>query len=186
MAIIPSKYFLTKGVGTHEKELRAKGNALREAGVETCNLVKISSIIPPGCKRISKEEGCALLKKGQIAFAVIAMSQTNEPGQMISAAIGLAQPKDEKMHGYLAEVEESVGHTAEDAVQDAEEMAIENLVMAFGQQDFDGNSVWEKEQKEYKVQGHEFDVDNIVSSTKGSPGNVYTVVIAIAIMIYEH
>jgi arginine decarboxylase len=186
MAIIPSKFFLTKGVGTHEKELRAFENALRDAGVNTLNLVKISSVIAPGCKRISKEEGCALLKAGQIGFAVIAQSITNEPGQIISAGIGMAKPKDEDIHGYLTEVEEATGRTPDDVAQDVEEMAIENLVSEWGQPDFDGDSIWEKGKKEYKVKDREFEADHMVVSATGSPGNVYTVIVAIAVMIYDN
>ena len=81
MAIIPTHFFLTKGVGVHEKDLRAFEEALRDAGINTCNLIKTSSIIARGCKRITREEGMKAIEPGQITFAVIAQSQTNEPGQ---------------------------------------------------------------------------------------------------------
>jgi arginine decarboxylase len=99
MAIVPKKFFLTKGKGIHEKDMRAFEEALRDAGVHTCNFIKTSSVIPPGCKRISKEQGIKLLQPGQITFAIIANSQTNEPGQIITAGIGMAQPKDPTHHG---------------------------------------------------------------------------------------
>ena len=83
MAIVPNKFFFTKGVGVHEKDMRAFEEALRDAGVHTCNFIKTSSVIPPGCKLISKEEGKRLLKPGQITFAIIAQSETNEPGQRV-------------------------------------------------------------------------------------------------------
>lgn len=107
MAIIPSKFFFTKGTGIHEKELRAFEESLRDAGVHRCNFIKTSSIIPPGCNQITKDEGIRLLKPGQITFAVMAESMTNEPGQMVTAGIGMAQPKDKTAHGFLAEAEGS-------------------------------------------------------------------------------
>ncbi|MFH1622196.1 MAG: pyruvoyl-dependent arginine decarboxylase, partial [Candidatus Omnitrophota bacterium] len=55
--MVPTKVFFTKGVGTHKEELRSYELALKDAGIEKCNLVNVSSIFPPGCKIISKSEG---------------------------------------------------------------------------------------------------------------------------------
>ena len=76
MAIVPKQFFFTKGIGIHEKDMRAFEEALRDAGVHTCNFIKTSSVIPPGCKLISKEEGIKLLQPGQITFAIMAQSMT--------------------------------------------------------------------------------------------------------------
>ena len=54
---VPRKIFFTKGVGTHKEELHSFELALRDAGIEKCNLVQVSSILPPGCKVISKAKG---------------------------------------------------------------------------------------------------------------------------------
>ena len=59
--MIPKKCFFTKGVGVHKEKLASFELALRSAGLAYCNLVLVSSIYPPGCKRISKEEGIKLL-----------------------------------------------------------------------------------------------------------------------------
>jgi pyruvoyl-dependent arginine decarboxylase (PvlArgDC) len=40
MAIVPKQFFFTKGTGIHEKEMRAFEEALRDAGVHTCNFIK--------------------------------------------------------------------------------------------------------------------------------------------------
>ena len=45
--IIPKRMFFTKGVGYHRNKLQSFELALRDAGVEICNLVTISSIYPP-------------------------------------------------------------------------------------------------------------------------------------------
>ena len=47
MVLVPKKMFFTKGVGTHKEELRSFELALRDAGIEKCNLVYVSSI----CRR---------------------------------------------------------------------------------------------------------------------------------------
>ncbi|PKN04761.1 MAG: pyruvoyl-dependent arginine decarboxylase, partial [Deltaproteobacteria bacterium HGW-Deltaproteobacteria-9] len=61
---VPKKIFLTKGVGTHKEELHSFELALRDAGIEKCNLVQVSSIFPPGCKLISKTQGLKELQTG--------------------------------------------------------------------------------------------------------------------------
>ena len=183
-ALVPTKFFLTKGKGVHEKELRAFENALRDAGVHTCNLVKVSSIIAPGCKLVSKEQGCRLLKPGQMTFAVLGQSSTNEPGQRVVAGIGMAQPKDKTMHGYLTEIEEAMGRTDEDVEQDVIEMALENLVTEWNPK-FDGEKVYRKGKKNYTLEGRNIAVDSIVQSADGAEKNQFTVVIVAAVFIYE-
>jgi arginine decarboxylase len=183
MAIVPKKFFLTKGKGVHEKELRAFEEALRDAGVNVCNFIKTSSVVPRGCQLISKEEGLKLLEPGQITFAIMAQSQTNEPGQKIVAGIGLAQPKDKNLHGYMTEVEEAIGRTDEDVEQDVIEMAIENLVTEWNPK-FDGEKVYRRGEKNYRLENRDIYVDSIVQSATGAEKNQYTVVVAIAVFIY--
>jgi arginine decarboxylase len=185
MAIVPTKFFFTKGTGIHEKYMRAFEEALRDAGVHTCNFIKTSSVIPPGCKLISKEEGVKLLYPGQITFAIIAESITNEPGQIISAGIGMALPKNKTQHGFLTEVEEAVGRTAEDVEQDVIEMAIENLITQKNPK-FDGEKVYRKGKKNYSIEGQDILVDSIVQSAQGAEKNQYTVVVALAVFIYDN
>ena len=90
----PKKVFLTKGVGVHKDKLSSFEVALRNAGIEKCNLVYVSSIFPPGCKIISKTAGLNLLEPGQITYCVMSRNETNEPNLLISAAIGLARLTD--------------------------------------------------------------------------------------------
>ena len=101
---IPKKVFFTKGVGVHKDKLASFELALRQAGIEKCNLVTVSSILPPGCKIISKDEGIKLLKAGQVTFCVMARIETNEPNRLMYASVGLAVPTDkENQYGYLSE-----------------------------------------------------------------------------------
>ena len=95
---------MTKGVGTHKLELRSFEMALRDAGIEKCNLVRVSSILPPRCKLISRKQGEPMLQPGQITFAVLAQIATNEPHRLIAASIGLAQPAEDDAYGYLSEL----------------------------------------------------------------------------------
>ena len=74
MSFVPSKVFFTKGVGRHKEYLSSFELALREAKIEKCNLVTVSSIFPPQCERITVEEGLKHLSAGQITFAVMAVT----------------------------------------------------------------------------------------------------------------
>src|SRR5438552_13216146 len=100
---IPTKAFLTKGVGRHKEKLTSFEMALRDAHLANFNLVRVSSIFPPQCELVDREEGMSMLKPGQVVFAVIAESATNEPSRLVSASTGVPMPADASHHGYLSE-----------------------------------------------------------------------------------
>jgi len=53
----PTRMFLTKGIGVHRYALTSFEFALRDADIEQQNLVYVSSIFPPRCQVITREEG---------------------------------------------------------------------------------------------------------------------------------
>ena len=111
---IPEKIFLTKGVGVHKERLASFELALRDAGIASCNLVYVSSILPPNCEVLSKNEGLKLLKPGQIIFCVMSRIDTSEPNRLMAASIGMAMPYERSLYGYLSE-HKSYGHTQDKA-----------------------------------------------------------------------
>src|SRR6266545_494068 len=100
---IPTKAFLTKGVGRHKEKLTSFEMALRDAHLANFNLVRVSSIFPPQCELVDREEGLSMLRPGQVLFTVVAESATNEPSRLVAASIGLALPADPTHHGYISE-----------------------------------------------------------------------------------
>ncbi|MFZ0221702.1 MAG: pyruvoyl-dependent arginine decarboxylase, partial [Candidatus Nitrosopolaris sp.] len=94
-SFVAKMIFFTKGKGLHKDYLTSFELALRDAAISDLNLVSVASIMPPECKIVTKEEGRKHLMPGQIAFAVIAKSATNEPNRLIAASIGLARPADQ-------------------------------------------------------------------------------------------
>lgn len=66
--MVPKYVFFTKGTGIHREKLASFELALRDAGIEKYNLVRVSSIFPPQAKIITRERGKALLRPGQIVF----------------------------------------------------------------------------------------------------------------------
>jgi len=129
--MVPKRVFFTKGVGVHKEKLASFEMALRVAGLAHCNLVLVSSIYPPGCKIITKEEGLKYLRPGEIVFAVYDRESNNEPNRLIAASVGLAIPADSSMHGYLSE-HHSFGETDERAGEYAEDLAASMLATTLG------------------------------------------------------
>ena len=70
-ALMPSKAFLTKGVGRHKEKLTSFELALRDARIAQYNLVRVSSIWPPHCETVSCDHGIRMLSPGQVVYAVV-------------------------------------------------------------------------------------------------------------------
>ena len=182
MHFVPSKMYLTKGVGTHKYELRSFEMALRDAGIEKCNLVTVSSILPPRCKIISRKQGEQLLQPGQITFAVIARISTNEPHRLIAASIGVAQPAEEDAYGYLSELH-AYGMNDTTAGNFVEEMAAAMLATSLGVE-FNEDASWDEKEQVYKLSGKIIRTSNITQSAVGHSQGLYTTVLTAAIMLF--
>src|SRR3972149_2385249 len=148
---VPTKMFFTKGVGVAKDKLSSFELALRNAGIEKYNLVYVSSILPPQCKIISREEGLKYLSPGQIVYVVMARSETNEPNRLVSSAIGVAVPKDGNHYGYLSE-HHTHGETAKKSGEYAEDLAATMLASTLGIE-FDSDQNWDEREQVYKASG---------------------------------
>jgi arginine decarboxylase len=174
--------FFTKGLGYHKNKLQSFELALRDAGVEKCNIVEVSSILPPHCKVITRKAGVAALKPGQITFAVMARERTNEPSRLVSAAIGLAQPKLQDQYGYISE-HHGFGETAKKAADFAEDLAATMLGSTLGI-DVDADAAWDERKQVYRVDGaRQFVSRSISQSAEGHKDGLWTTVIAMAVML---
>ncbi len=179
--MIPNKVFLTKGGGVHKDKLSSFEVALRNAGIETCNLVYVSSILPPNCKAITKSEGLKLLNPGQITYCVMSRNQTNEPNRLISAAIGIAVPKDQTNYGYISE-HHAFGETAKETGEYAEDLAATMLATTLGIP-FDPDQAWDERKQAYIASGHIFKTSQICQSAEGKKSGLWTTVIATAVFM---
>ena len=179
--MIPTKCFFTKGVGISKDKLGSFELALRSAGIEKCNMVLVSSILPPGCKTITREEGVKLLHPGQITFGVLARSETNEPNRLITSAVGLAIPAENNSYGYLSE-HHSCGETGKKAGDYAEDLAATMLATTLGVE-FDPNAAWNEREQLYKSSGKIIRTSHIVQSAEGNKDGLWTTVIAAAVFI---
>ncbi len=179
--MLPTKIFFTKGVGVHKEYLTSFELALRSAGIAPYNLVSVSSIYPPGVKRISKEEGIKLVPPGSVIPAVIARNATNEPNRLVSASIGVAIPNDRQQYGYLSE-HHPFGETDERAGEYAEDLAATMLATTLGIE-FDPDKSWDEREQIFKASGQIIRTSNITQSAIGNKDGLWTTVIAAAILI---
>jgi len=173
--------FFTRGKGVHKDYLTSFESALRDASIGDLNLVFVSSIKPPLCKIVSKDEGRKHLKPGQIAFTVMARSATNEPNRLIAASIGLARPVDDMQYGYLSE-HHSTGETAQKAGDYAEDMAMEMLATVIGLPDYT-TLAWDQREEQWRLSGKIYKTQNFTQSAQGHKDGLWTTVLSAAVLI---
>lgn len=179
--LVPSRVFFTKGTGRHREKLNSFELALRNAGIAQYNLVRVSSIFPPGCKIINKVEGLGELQTGQILYAVMSENSANEPNRLLAASIGVAIPADRKHHGYLSE-HHSYGQTEQIAGDYAEDLAAEMLATTLGIE-FDPDTGYDELREIYKIDGRIINSRNITQSAVCDKKNLWTTVIAAAVFL---
>jgi len=178
---VPSKIFLTKGVGCHPEELTSFEMALRDAGIGPFNIVSVSSIYPAGCKLVSREDGLAELVPGQIVHAVYSRNATNEPNRLVSASIGLAIPKDKNAYGYLSE-HHAFGQSAKVAGDYAEDLAAEMLATVLGVK-FDVDLSWDEKRHLWTISDKIVTSQNVTMAATGDRDGRWTTVVAAAILL---
>jgi len=82
---LPKKYFLTAASAEGETELTAFDGALLKARVGNTNLLKVSSILPPGCEY---EPGLVIPPGSLLPIAYGTIIST-VPGEVIAAAVAV-------------------------------------------------------------------------------------------------
>lgn len=179
--MLADKIFFTKGVGVHKEKLASFELALRNAGLAPFNLVLISSIYPPGCKKISRDEGLKYLKPGEVVFAIYSRLSSNEPNRLMAASVGVAIPADPSHHGYLSE-HESFGETEEKAGDYAEDLAAQMLATTLGLE-FDSDTSWNEREQIFKMSDKIVRTSNITQSALGNKDGLWTTVFASAVLI---
>ena len=179
--MVPRQVFFTKGVGKHRNRLQSFELALRHAGIEKGNLVRVSSILPPKCKIISRSKGLEKLEPGQITFVVLAEVSTNEPSRLVGAGIGLAQPAKGEQYGYISE-HHGFGMTEERLGDFVEDMAATMLATTLGIE-FNPETAYDERKEIYKMSGKIVRTRATVQTAEGDKNGLWTTVIAAAVML---
>jgi arginine decarboxylase len=156
---IPRSIFLTRGVGRHREKLSSFEMALRDCGIAQFNLVRVSSIYPPGCKFVKPDKGLKEMKAGQ----------------------GVAIPRDPKQFGYLSE-HHSYGQTRQKAGDYAEDLAAEMLATVLGVK-FDPDKSWDEKREIWRISDKIVRTANTTQVALGDKDGRWTTVIAAAVLI---
>lgn len=178
---VPKNMFLTKGVGKHRNRLQSFELALRQAGIEKCNLVRVSSILPSDCGVISKDRGLTRLKAGQVTFVVLAEASTDEPSRLVGAGIGVAQPANKKTYGYISE-HHGYGQTRTKIADFVEDMAATMLAITLGI-DFDPETAYDNRKEIYRMSGKIVRTQACVQTAEGDKAGLWTTVVSAAVLL---
>ncbi|WP_456475367.1 pyruvoyl-dependent arginine decarboxylase [Candidatus Pyrohabitans sp.] len=181
MRMIPRKVFFTRGVGRHRERLSSFEMALRDAGIEQFNLVRVSSILPPHCEIVPREEGLKELSPGEMAFCVLSENASNEPHRLITASVGCAVPKDRNLYGYLSE-HHSFGQSEKEAGEYAEDLAATMLATTLGI-DFDPDRDYDERKDIFMMSGKIVKTFNVTQSAVVEQRGKWTTVVAAAVFI---
>jgi arginine decarboxylase len=174
LMIVPSKAFLTKGVGFHKNELQSFELALRDAKIEKQNIVNVSSIFPPNCEIIGLEEGLNLLMPGQITYCVMARLSSNEFGRIMGASVGIAFPTDRNQYGYISEYH-AYGKEEREIGDFAEDLASTMLATTLGIE-FDSEKDYDERREIYQMSGKVVESLSFPCVAKGEKGGYVTVI----------
>jgi len=178
---VPTRLFLTRGVGRHREKLSSFEMALRNCGIAQFNLVRVSSIYPPGCKIIKIEQGLPELRAGQIVHVVMSEVATNEPRRLMAVAVGVAIPRDPNQFGYLSE-HHSFGQTQKKAGDYAEDLAAEMLATVMGVK-FDMDKSWDENREIWRISGKFVRTMNLTQTALGDKDGRWTTALAAAVLI---
>ena len=181
--MVPKRVFFTKGTGRHKDELQSFELALRNAGIERCNLVNVSSIIPPNCKIISKEKGIKELNAGEITFVVMSRNKTNEPNRLVGASVGVAIPKNRESYGYISE-HHCFGEASKKVGDYTEDLAATMLATTLGLE-FDPDKAWDERKQEFKMSGYFVRTQSVAQTARGDKNSLWTTVLAAAVFLED-
>jgi arginine decarboxylase len=121
------------GVGRGRTPLSAFDDALRDCGVLDYNLIRLSSVIPPGATIVERDRACApVAEHGDRLYVVMAERRSAVVGRGIAAGIGWFQWGDGRgvFVEHEAEMDSSV--EAEAAVLDLVHASLGDLCRARG------------------------------------------------------
>jgi arginine decarboxylase len=188
---IPYEYFITKGKGESNAgseglpyETGSYDAALNNAGIENCNVIEYTSVIPTQAKEISKEEGIKRLQWGEVLECIKAQANGRR-GQKISAAVittSITDPKGKYLGGFACEYS---GNGTKEEAEESLGDSITGMIKRRGYGSIQGKITLYKDNvtdKGYKIHpGNKFQYDYL--NVKEEHGSVF---VAICFVSYRY
>ena len=117
----PTHYFLAAGQSEGFTPLNAFDQALLNAGVGDTNLVRMSSILPPGCERVEPFP----LPGGALVPVAYSEIRSSTPGEIIAAAVAIGLPEDPALPGCI--MEHHAAAPLQEVLATVREMALQGM-----------------------------------------------------------
>lgn len=188
---IPYEYFITKGKGESNAgseglpyETGSYDDALNNAGIENCNVIEYTSVIPTQAKEISREEGIKRLQWGEVLECIKAQANGRR-GQKISAAVittSITDPKGRYLGGFACEYS---GNGTKEQAEESLGDSITGMIKRRGYGSIQGKITLYKDNitdKGYKIHpGNKFEYDYL--DVKEEHGSVF---VAICFVSYRY
>lgn len=95
----PKRFFISSGIGKDTYELVSFDNALLNSGLSNYNLLRVSSILPIGCKQANK----ICVKQGSPLLVAYGSISSNTREATISSAVSVAIPQKKSDIGIIME-----------------------------------------------------------------------------------
>lgn len=127
------KVSITSGKSEGPTKLNAFDNALLNAGIGDVNLIPVSSILPSGTKIVE----LPIIKKGKMVNCVLSCVYSNQPGDLITAAVAVATSDDFGCvveHSGVNEDPEKIKQEAESMVRymmQVRDLDIKEIIIAY-------------------------------------------------------
>lgn len=86
----PKKFYLTAASAEGDSKLTAFDNALLAGNIGNINLIRVSSILPPGAEYDPE----LVIPPGSLVPTAYGYIISDQPGQLIAAAVGIGFSKD--------------------------------------------------------------------------------------------
>ena len=179
--LVPKNIFLTKGIGVSREKLTSFELALRDAGIASLNLIEVSSILPPNCSFVNKGEGSKSLHPGQIVPVVLARSDSNKVGDLVSSGVGVAVPREKSDYGYLSE-HHCTGMDENSMEEYVEDLAAEMLATTYGIK-FDPDASWDEKRELWSIDNRIVKTRSIVQAGPVNSEGHWTTTVAAAVLI---
>lgn len=179
--LIPGEAFFARGVGRHRNRLESFELALRNAGIEKYNLVRVSSIFPPNCRIIAAKKGLSRLRAGQIVHVVLAEASTDEPSRLVGAGVAIAQPVEGHQYGYISE-HHAFGMKGQKLADAVEDMAASMLASTLGLE-FDSDADYDERKQVYEMSGKMVGTRSCVQTATGHKDGLWTTVVAAVVFL---
>lgn len=118
--MIATKYAIKAGIGVSDKHLPSFDKALLKAGVGNYNLVRLSSILPAGCKHVTEID----LTEGRLLPTAYSTVSCDKKDVALVSTIGVGIPSDKSHVGVIMEYS-ALEKTPNEALKILKEMIYE-------------------------------------------------------------